>query len=104
MGLVFLVFLAYFAWRLQKAGETLHAMGTAVVALSGLAIAVLYDYVPLPGDDADRTLFYTAALFTWTFMMAELYYGYSALERATQPRFGVYSSEPIANTRVRRHA
>ena len=100
MGLVFLVFLAYFAWRLQKAGETLHAMGTAVVALSGLAIAVLYDYFPLPGDDADRTLFYTAALFTWAFMMAELYYGYSALERATQPRFGVYSSEPIANTRV----
>lgn len=67
-------------------------------ALSGLAIAVLYDYFPLCPAGADRTLsFYTAALFTWAFAISRAgHYGYSALERATQPRFGIYSSRPIA--------
>ena len=104
MCLVFLAYLAYFAWRLHKAGEALHAMGTVFVALSGLAIAVFYDYVPIPGDDADSTVFYTAALSVWAFMMVELYYGYCALERATQARFGAYAREPLAKTRLRRHA
>ena len=89
MCLVFLAYLAYFAWRLHKAGE-------AVFRMEG--------FLRPPGDDADRTVFYTAALSVWAFMMVELYYGYCALERATQARFGTYAREPLAKTRLRRHA
>lgn len=96
---VFLAYLVYFAIRLQKVGEALHAVGTVLVALTGLAIAIFYDYVPLPGDDADRTLFYTAALSVWAFMMFELYYAYCALERAKRTESSLSFRAPLARAR-----
>jgi hypothetical protein len=101
---VFLAYLAYFAVRLQKVGETLHAVGTVLVAVTGLAIAVFYDYVPLPGDDVDRTVFYTAALTVWAFMMFELYYAYRALERATQAHSNGYFCAPLGPVPMHRRA
>ena len=101
---VFLAYLAYFAVRLQTVGETLHAMGTVLVVASGLAIAIFYDYLPLPGDDADRTLFYTAALSVWAFMLFELYCAYRALERATQAQSSGFSRAPLGPVPMRRHA
>lgn len=92
MFVVLLTYMAYFTWRLHKAGETLHALGTVLNAVAGAVIAILYDYVPLPGDDADRTLFYTAALTIWAFGMFQLYYAYCALERAVEAK----TSRPLA--------
>ncbi|MZE68556.1 transporter [Streptomyces sp. SID5789] len=59
------VFLGYFAKRLWKAGEERLAIWTGLVTAAGTTIALIYDFFPLPFDDADRTIFYTAALATW---------------------------------------
>lgn len=100
-GAVFVAYLAYFAARLRKAGETLHAVGAVLVAVTSLAIGILYDFVPLPGDDADRTWFYTAALTVWSFLMIELYYAYCALERATQAEVNDISRAPLDRAGMR---
>ncbi|MEU9592977.1 transporter [Streptomyces sp. NPDC048219] len=59
------VFLGYFARRLRKAGEKRLAIWTGLVTAAGTTIALTYDFFPLPFDDANRTIFYTAALATW---------------------------------------
>jgi len=84
MWLIFLVYLVYFAMRLYNVGEKGHALGVVLVAATGQVIATIYDYFHIPGDDAEHTLFYIAALSAWAFMLCELYYAYCALERATQ--------------------
>ncbi len=102
---IFLAYLANFALKLHKAGETLHVLGVCLVAATGAAIASFEDYVPFPGgDDAYRTTFFTAALTVWAFMMVELYYAYCALERATQARSGRFFHEPLGQARLRRQA
>ncbi|MER7910880.1 transporter [Streptomyces sp. NPDC096068] len=59
------VFLGYFAKRLWNAGARWPAVWTALVTAAGTTIAITYDFFPLPFDDANRTIFYTAALATW---------------------------------------
>jgi len=99
MSSILLAYLAYFAVRLQKAGETLHAVWTILSAVTGTVIAIYYDYVPLPGDDADRTLFYTIALTVWAFGMFQLYYAYCALERAIEARLASSFRAPLGQAR-----
>ncbi|MET7510785.1 transporter [Streptomyces albidoflavus] len=65
VNLLTTVFLAYFALRLWKAGARWLAIWTGLVTAAGTTIAVTYDFFPLPFDDANRTIFYTAALATW---------------------------------------
>lgn len=84
MWVIFTVYLLYFAMRLFNAGEKGHALGVLLVAATGQAIATIYDYFPIPGDDAEHTLFYIAALSIWAFMLYELYHAYCALERTTR--------------------
>ncbi|AGM07312.1 hypothetical protein [Amycolatopsis keratiniphila] len=72
-------FLAYFSWRLWRIGATVQAVGAALVTIAGSVIAITYDFFPIPGDDAHRTLFYSAALATWGFQMFVYYFAYRAL-------------------------
>lgn len=65
VNLLTAVFLGYFAKRLWNAGARWPALWTALATAAGTTIAVTYDFFPLPFDDANRTLFYTAALATW---------------------------------------
>ncbi|KWR75058.1 hypothetical protein [Cupriavidus sp. IDO] len=82
MWSAFSLYLAWFAWKLQSAGESLHAFGVFVVLLTAQAIACIYDFHTIPGDDAQHLTFFTLACLTWSFMCVELYYAYRALERA----------------------
>lgn len=82
MWTVYSVYLSYFAWRLWRAGESGHALGLFLVMLCGQAIATIYDFYKIPGDDKEHTLFYILALSTWACMLTQTYYAYRALERA----------------------
>ena len=72
-------FLLYFARRLWAIGQRTHAAwvvgDTAVVVY---VIAVFDFFGGIPGDDADRTLFWTLALSSWGLMMLILYRAYTA--------------------------
>ncbi|MBD0692077.1 transporter [Streptomyces sp. CBMA123] len=65
VNLLTAVFLGYFVKRLWQAGARWPAIWTALVTAAGTAIALTYDFFPLPFDDANRAIFYTAALATW---------------------------------------
>ncbi|MFJ7074193.1 transporter [Streptomyces sp. NPDC098781] len=65
VNLLTAVFLGYFAKRLWNAGARWPAVWTALVTAAGITIAITYDFFPLAFDDANRTIFYTAALATW---------------------------------------
>ncbi|MFD8295110.1 transporter [Streptomyces bauhiniae] len=59
------VFLGYFVKRLWTAGAKRSAIWAGLVTAAGTTIALTYDFFPLSFDDANRTIFYTAALATW---------------------------------------
>jgi hypothetical protein len=50
------------------------------------AIASIYDFYRIPGDD-DHVIFYTFALLTWSFLGFAMYYGYCTLERFQKQRY-----------------
>jgi hypothetical protein len=77
-------FLTYFAWRLIQVREHFHAWSIITAMVAAQIIATIYDFFHIPGDDAERTLFYTAALSAWAFLTVALYYAYCALERNQQ--------------------
>ncbi|WP_044875354.1 hypothetical protein [Pseudomonas sp. LFM046] len=81
MWTAYSVYLAYFICKLASMGEKLHALGLTVAAVFGLAVACIYDFFPIPGDDT-KMVFLTLALSTWAFMMMQMYYSYLAFERA----------------------
>lgn len=80
MWTAFSVYLAYFAYRLKRVGENGHALGVIVALVAGQAIASIYDFYRIPGDE-EQVIFFTLALTTWSYMLAQLYYAYGALER-----------------------
>ncbi|MCP2258169.1 hypothetical protein LX15_001863 [Streptoalloteichus tenebrarius] len=59
------LFLVYVGKRLWDAGARQLAVGTVLVTGVASVIAITYDFFPFSFDDANRTLFYTAALTTW---------------------------------------
>ncbi|MFD5178034.1 transporter [Nocardia sp. NPDC058379] len=71
-------FLCYFAWRLWQIGERAHAGAVAGATTLNVAVASIYDFWRIPGDDAHYTLFYTLALFTWGLAMLVVYRSYGA--------------------------
>lgn len=75
------VYLAYFAWQLLRLGELMHALLTALGAAAGLAVAIVYDFFPIPGDN-DKMEFMIYALTTWGVTIIQLYYAYGVLARA----------------------
>jgi hypothetical protein len=80
MWTVYSVYLAYFAWRLLRAGKGGYAFGVVVALVLGETVAWTYDLFQFPHDDG-RILFYTFALTTWSYTVVQLYYAYGALER-----------------------
>lgn len=74
-------YLAYFAWRLLQARAYRHALGVGLVLVAAQAVAVMYDFYALPGDE-ERLVFYTLAAPVWSLLCAEMFYAYCALERA----------------------
>lgn len=71
-------FLCYFAWRLWTIGERVHAGWLFGATALNVVVASIYDFWHIPGDDADHTLFYTLALFTWGLAMLVIYRAYTA--------------------------
>jgi len=75
------VFLAYFSWRLWKIRARGPAIGAALTTAAATAIALTYDFFPIPGDDESRTIFYILALTTWGLQAFVYYIAYRALHR-----------------------
>ena len=88
MWSLFSVYLAYVAKRLLSVGERLNAVSVILALVSTQAIASIYDFYRIPGDD-DQMIFYIFALLSWSYMSVTLYYAYCALERAhkNEPKF-----------------
>ena len=84
------LYLVSFARRLRAVGEHRQALALLLVTLAGLAIALMYDFLPIPGDDEDRSIFYTLALATWGTQLYVCFNAYRALHdrlRAGEPSF-----------------
>lgn len=81
MWTVFSIYLVYFAARVRRAGARVQAASVIVAMLFAQAIATIYDFYRIPGDD-DHTIFYSLALLAWSFLGTALYYAYCALEPA----------------------
>ncbi|WP_431971536.1 transporter [Nocardia sp. bgisy134] len=77
------LFLLYFAWRLWNAGEHRHAIAVAAISAAAAAIAGVYDFYRIPGDDEHHTIFYILALITWACQMVVYYFGYRALQNSS---------------------
>jgi hypothetical protein len=79
VNLLTTAFLLYFIGRVWSIGAKGLAVWTALATAAGTAIAVTYDFFPIPGDDANRTIFYTAALATWGAQLFVFFFAYRAL-------------------------
>ncbi|PCE30477.1 hypothetical protein [Burkholderia ubonensis] len=83
------LYLAYFVKRLLNAGQTFHALTTLVALVSSLAIAYIYDFYKIPGEEHNIVFnFYTLALLTWSYLVVSLSHAYWALEMASKPVMG----------------
>jgi cation transport ATPase len=82
MFAVFLVYAVNMIMRLLRAGERPNALNLLLVLVTSGAIAVMDDFYRLPGDDADKTLFFTIAMVVWAYLLIGYYYAYCASERA----------------------
>ncbi|MGV9823512.1 transporter [Nocardia xishanensis] len=74
------IFLIYFSKRLWDIGERGHAVWAGVATAFGFLIASTYDFVHIPGDDAEHTIFYIFALSTWGLQMFTYYRAYRAFD------------------------
>jgi len=81
MWLILVIYLFYFTICLARTGEIFHALATTITAVASLAVAVVYDFFPIPGDDT-HMIFMTWAFVTWGYAIIQLYYAYAALERS----------------------
>jgi len=83
MWTIFTAYLFYFAYVLQKYGQTRHAIAMLFTATINQAIAWMYDFYKIPGDDTNIFFnFYTIALYVWSYLTIQTYYSYCALKRA----------------------
>lgn len=83
MSVLLSAYLAYVLKRLLGIGAVPQAMALLLALVTCQAIAGIYDFYKIPGEDTNVVLnFYTLALCTWAFLMPALYYAYCALERA----------------------
>lgn len=83
VNLLTLAFLLYFVKRLWDIGATRAAIATLAVSLAATAIALTYDFFPLPDSVdplEDRALFYTFALTVWGLQMLTYLFAYRALD------------------------
>lgn len=81
MWVILAIYLCYFILCLARAGENLHAVATTFTLIVSLAVAIVYDFFPIPGDDT-HMIFMTWAFITWAYAVIQLYYAYDALARS----------------------
>ena len=81
VNLLTTLFLIYFVGRVWKIGAHRLAIFSGLATAAGTVIAVTYDFFPLAGDDAHRTIFYTAALATWGAQLWIYRLAYGALHK-----------------------
>ena len=74
------IFLIYFVNRLWGIGERGHAAWAGVATACGFVISSTYDFVHIPGDDAEHTIFYIFALSTWGLQMFAYFRAYRAFD------------------------
>ncbi|MCC3316805.1 hypothetical protein [Nocardia africana] len=74
------MFLIYFVTRLWNIGERGHAAWAALATAFAFVIAAIYDFVHIPGDDSEHTIFYIFALSTWGLQMFTYYRAYRAFD------------------------
>ncbi|ALM16898.1 hypothetical protein [Mycobacteroides abscessus] len=79
VNLLTALFLAYVAKRLWDSGARRLAAWTGSATAAGSIVALTYDFFPLPFDDQNRTIFYTAALATWGVQGLVYFRAYRAL-------------------------
>ncbi|WP_063007209.1 hypothetical protein [Nocardia kruczakiae] len=79
LNLAVAVFMVTVAGRLWSIGERRCAAGVFIATILGAIVASTYDFVHIPGDDADHTLFYIPACAIWALMVTTYYHGYRAL-------------------------
>jgi hypothetical protein len=90
------IYLAYFARRLLKAGEPLQALNVSISLVAAMAIAAIYDFYKIPGDDTNLVFnFYFLAGMTWAYQLFSLYHAYDALERAQNGGAGVAAPSTV---------
>jgi hypothetical protein len=71
------------------------AMAMVVALATSLAIAGIYDFYKIPGEETNVVFnFYTLALCSWAYFMVAMYYGYCALERAQDGRQALAQPAP----------
>ncbi|PSR68645.1 hypothetical protein C8258_09100 [Nocardia sp. MDA0666] len=80
LNLAVAVFMVTVAGRLWRIGERRCAASVFIATILGAIVASTYDFVHIPGDDADHTLFYIPACAIWALMVTTYYYGYRALD------------------------
>ncbi|WP_181064872.1 hypothetical protein [Nocardia nova] len=80
LNLAVAVFMVTVAGRLWRIGERRCAAGVFIATILGAIVASTYDFVHIPGDDADHTLFYIPACAIWALMVTTYYHGYRALD------------------------
>ncbi|MEU3844051.1 transporter [Streptomyces sp. NPDC028635] len=90
------LFLAYFSGRLWKIRARGLAVATALATAAGTAIALIYDFFPIPGDDEYRTIHYTLALTTWGVQLFVYFVAYRALHNHNVAT----GAEPASNERT----
>lgn len=73
-------YLIYFVTRLWNIGERGHAVWAALATACGFVIAATYDFVHIPGDDAEHTILYIFALSTWGLQMFTYFRAYRAFD------------------------
>ncbi|ALV60158.1 MULTISPECIES: hypothetical protein [Burkholderia cepacia complex] len=83
MWSLFSLYLVYVIKKLIDAGENRNAASVTLALVSTQIIASIYDFYHIPGD-SDHMIFYTLAMFSWSYMSVSLYFAYCALERAQE--------------------
>ncbi|MEM5432791.1 hypothetical protein [Cupriavidus oxalaticus] len=82
MWIIFSIYLAYFTKRLLDVGEVFSAVALALALVTSLIIAGIYDFYKIPGEETNVVFnFFALALCTWSYLNAQIYYAYCALER-----------------------
>lgn len=79
MNLAVALFMFAVAVRLWRIGDRRNATSVFVATALGAFVAVIYDFVHIPGDDAEHTLFYVLAMSVWALMLVTYYHGYNVL-------------------------
>ncbi|WKG05495.1 hypothetical protein [Mycolicibacterium sp. HK-90] len=97
MNLAVALFMSAVAVRLWRIGERRHAIWVFVATTLGAFVAVIYDFVHIPGDDAEHTLFYILAMSVWALMLVTYYHGYHVL--AMSRRSTAAPPAPVASRR-----